>query len=86
MLKTANNLDLTGEINKTSAEISKKNTLITNIKGEIRTKENTLQDLNDKLRREKESLEKILRFVTPTCPPIDKKLLLYLSMASEYAV
>ncbi len=52
---------LTGEIKKTSSAISKKNTLISNIRGEINGKEKSLDSLNDKLRREKESLEKILR-------------------------
>ena len=52
---------LTGEIKKTTNEIGKKNTLIQNIKGDIVQKEQSLQGLNEKLRREKESLEKILR-------------------------
>ena len=52
---------LTGEIKKTSSEIKKKNSLIKNIKDDIVQKESSLQDLNEKLRREKESLEKILR-------------------------
>lgn len=52
---------LTGDIQKTSSEIKKKNTLIQNIKGDIVDKEKNLDDLNAKLKREKESLEKILR-------------------------
>jgi peptidoglycan hydrolase CwlO-like protein len=52
---------LTGEIKKTSSEIKKKNSLIKNIKSDIIDKEETLDDLNGRLRREKESLEKILR-------------------------
>lgn len=52
---------LTGEIQKTSSEINKKNSLINNIKDDIVDKEKSLDDLNAKLRREKESLEKILR-------------------------
>ncbi len=52
---------LTGEIQKTSSAISKKNTLIQNIRNEITGKEKSLDGLNQKLRREKESLEKILR-------------------------
>ena len=52
---------LTGEIQKTSTEIKKKNSLIKNIKSDIINKEQSLSNLNDKLRREKESLEKILR-------------------------
>lgn len=52
---------LTGEIQKTSSEIRQKNSLIQNIKGDIVSKEQSLTDLNDRLRREKESLEKILR-------------------------
>ena len=52
---------LRGEINKTASAIRKKNILIKNIKNEIYKKESTLKELNDKLRREKESLEKILR-------------------------
>lgn len=52
---------LTGKINKTSSDINKKTTLITNIRNEITKKENTLFKLNEKLRREKESLEQILR-------------------------
>jgi len=52
---------LTGEINKTSSAIKKKNSLIKNIKNDIVSKEQSLRDLNDRLRREKESLEKILR-------------------------
>ncbi|MCA9351505.1 lytic murein transglycosylase [Patescibacteria group bacterium] len=52
---------LTGEIKKTSTEIKKKVSLIQGIKNDIVDKENSLEDLNDKLRREKESLEKILR-------------------------
>ena len=52
---------LTGEIQKTSTEIKKKNSLIKNIKDDIVNKERNLEDLNAKLKREKESLEKILR-------------------------
>lgn len=52
---------LTGEIKKTTSEIKKKNSLIQNIKGDIVEKESSLSDLNGKLKREKESLEKILR-------------------------
>lgn len=52
---------LSGEINKTSNEISKKNSLIKNITSEITSKEKNLESLNDRLRREKESLAKILR-------------------------
>ncbi len=52
---------LTGEIKKTSGEIKKKNSLIKNIKNDITSKEKSLTDLNNRLRREKESLEKILR-------------------------
>lgn len=52
---------LTGEIKKTSTEIKKKNSLIQNIKGDIVEKEGSLQELNEKLAREKESLKKILR-------------------------
>jgi len=52
---------LTGNINKTSSEISKKNNLIANIKNEIVDRENNLESLNLKLKREKESLSKILR-------------------------
>lgn len=52
---------LTGEIKKTSTEIKKKNSLIKNIKKDIVNKEQSLKDLNERLRREKESLEKILR-------------------------
>ncbi len=52
---------LSGEIKKTSSEIKKKTSLISNIKNEITSKEQSLDALNEKLRREKESLEKILR-------------------------
>lgn len=52
---------LTGEIKKTSNEIQKKTSLITNIKNDIVGKEKSLAELNEKLRREKESLKKILR-------------------------
>lgn len=52
---------LTGEIQKTTIEIKKKNSLIQNIKGDIVEKEGSLQELNQKLVREKESLKKILR-------------------------
>jgi peptidoglycan hydrolase CwlO-like protein len=52
---------LTGDIKKTSSEIKKKNSLIKNIKNDITSKEKSLSGLNDKLRREKQSLEKILR-------------------------
>ncbi len=52
---------LRSEINKTADAIRKKNTLIANIKSEINRKEKTLKSLNEKLKREKESLEKILR-------------------------
>lgn len=52
---------LTGEIRKTTTEISRKNSLIENIENDINKKEKSLQDLNDRLRREKESLEKIIR-------------------------
>lgn len=52
---------LRGEINQTSSEIKRKNNLIGNIKNDITNKERSLVDLNSRLRREKESLEKILR-------------------------
>lgn len=52
---------LTGEIKKTTNEIKKKNSLIQNIKGDIVEKEGTLEELNARLAREKESLKKILR-------------------------
>lgn len=52
---------LTGEINKTSTAIQKKSSLIANIKNDIVGKEKSLAQLNEKLAREKESLEKILR-------------------------
>lgn len=52
---------LTGEIKKTDVEISKKNNLINNIKSDITSKEKNIIDLNSRLRREKESLEKIIR-------------------------
>jgi len=52
---------LTGEIKKTSSEINKKNSLLKNIKNDIVQQEQSLGELNDRLRREKESLEKILR-------------------------
>lgn len=52
---------LTGEIKQTSSEITRKNSLISNIKNDIVDKEQSLNDLNAKLRREKESLQKILR-------------------------
>jgi len=52
---------LTGDINKTAGEINKKTSLIANIRGEISSKEKSLKDLNSKLKREKESLERILR-------------------------
>jgi len=52
---------LTGEIRKTGAEIQRKNSLIQNIKTDITDKEQSLDDLNNRLRREKESLEKIIR-------------------------
>lgn len=52
---------LTGEIQQTGNEIKKKNSLITNIKSDIVSKERNLEDLNEKLKREKESLEKIIR-------------------------
>lgn len=52
---------LTGEIKKTTTEIKKKNTHIQNLKSDIVGKEQSLEALNARLRREKESLEKILR-------------------------
>lgn len=52
---------LSGEIKKTSTEIKKKNSLIQNIKSDISSKEKGILDLNERLRREKESLQKILR-------------------------
>ena len=52
---------LTGEINKTATEIKVKDNLIGNIRSDIVRKEKSLNALNEKLRREKESLEKILR-------------------------
>ncbi|MCI5050947.1 MAG: lytic murein transglycosylase [Candidatus Pacebacteria bacterium] len=52
---------LTGEIRKTDSEIKKKNSLIKNIKKDILDKEQNLDSLNARLRREKESLEKIIR-------------------------
>lgn len=52
---------LTGEIKKTTQEISRKNSLINNIKDDIQDKQQNLESLNIRLRREKESLEKIIR-------------------------
>jgi peptidoglycan hydrolase CwlO-like protein len=52
---------LTGEITKTSTEIKKKDSLITLIRNDILRKENGLSSLNDRLQREKQSLEKIIR-------------------------
>lgn len=52
---------LTGEINKTETEIKKKDSLITTIRNDIVRKEKSLNALNERLQREKESLEKIIR-------------------------
>ena len=52
---------LNGEIQKTAGDIQKKSNLISTIKKEINLKEQSLAQLNEKLRREKESLKKILR-------------------------
>lgn len=52
---------LTGEINKTATEIKKKDSLITTIRNDIVRKEKSLNALNERLAREKKSLEKILR-------------------------
>lgn len=52
---------LTSEIKKTGNEIKKKSSLIENIKDDIVEKEGTLEELNERLAREKESLKKILR-------------------------
>lgn len=52
---------LNTEIKKTSTNIIQKTNLISTIKKEINLKEQTLGQLNEKLRREKESLKKILR-------------------------
>jgi peptidoglycan hydrolase CwlO-like protein len=52
---------LSSEINQTATKIQEKDTLISNIRQDIVRKERSLQALNDRLAREKESLERILR-------------------------
>jgi peptidoglycan hydrolase CwlO-like protein len=52
---------LTNEIVKTSGEIKKKDSLISNLRSDIVRKENSLGALNEKLVRERLSLEQIIR-------------------------
>lgn len=52
---------LTAEINQTAAKISRKDALISNLREDILQKENSLDALNERLRREKESLGRLIR-------------------------
>ncbi|MAQ77360.1 hypothetical protein CL684_02445 [Candidatus Campbellbacteria bacterium] len=70
---------LSGEINQKSNEIKQKNSLISNIRNDITSKEKSLEDLNAKLKREKDSLKKILRKRNE----VDKETLLELIISNE---
>lgn len=52
---------LSGEINQTASKIQEKNSLISNIRNDIIRKERSLEALNERLEREKKSLESVLR-------------------------